>query len=287
MHSDVRVACLQLTSSEDVQENLVKIRHILQEYGKKDLDLLLLPENVTLLTQNKSKKHVAAQQDAVQRLYDFFADIAKTWQMYVVVGSLLLQCEAKDAPEQPQKNQNKPDSDRYYNRCVVFSPQGELLTAYDKIHLFDVDLGSESWLESAQTQAGKKAESFEMLAGWQVGLSICYDLRFPELYRYYSQMGCHILTVPAAFTLPTGQAHWQTLLQARAIENQCYVLAAGQWGKHQDGRETYGHSLIIDPWGEVLAELPKGEGLLVTNLSAEKLTSLRQRMPVLQHRRLK
>jgi predicted amidohydrolase len=151
---------------------------------------------------------------------------------------------------------------------------------------FLADLTSESWKESSSITAGDSPSTVDISEDWKVGLSICYDLRFPELYRNYSEQGCNIMTVPAAFTVPTGKAHWETLLRARAIENQSYVLAAGQTGKHQDGRQTYGHSMIIDPWGKVLAQAEAEVGLIVTELSLAKINDIRTRIPALKHRRL-
>ncbi len=149
-----------------------------------------------------------------------------------------------------------------------------------------MDLGSESWHESTQIFAGETPKTIQLDEYWKAGLSICYDLRFPELYRQYNNQGCNILSIPAAFTVPTGKAHWDILLKARAIENQAYILAAGQVGTHQDGRKTYGHSQIISPWGETLSCLPQTEGIISATLDATLLTNLKQRMPVSKHRRL-
>ena len=182
--------------------------------------------------------------------------------------------------------QDEHSPDKFYNHCPVFSPTGKLMNHYNKIHLFNADLGSESWQESQSISAGNTPQTTLLDTPWKIGLSICYDLRFPELYRQYSEHGCNILSVPAAFTVPTGKAHWKTLLKARAIENQCYVLAAGQCGKHQAGRTTYGHSMIIDPWGKVLAKLEEGEGIITAQLDYNHLQHIRQQLPALQHRKL-
>ncbi|MDQ6986792.1 MAG: nitrilase-related carbon-nitrogen hydrolase, partial [Mariprofundaceae bacterium] len=161
----------------------------------------------------------------------------------------------------------------------VFAPDGSRIGGYDKMHLFDVDVDGESYRESDVFRAGKEPASFKA-EDWLVGLSICYDVRFPELYRHYSASGCNMLTVPSAFTVPTGRAHWQTLLRARAIENQCYVLAAGQCGMHPGGRRTWGHSMIIDPWGEVMAQSQEREGVIAADLSKELLHSIRNQFPI-------
>jgi len=267
----LQVACLQLCSSDDIAENLNKISEIL-ETNNQPFDLLLLPENATLLTSDAKLKKAATAPESINMVFDFFSALAKQYDSWLIAGSLLMQDE------------NNPD--KYFNHCPVFSPDGSLISAYNKIHLFDVDLGSESWQESSSISAGTTPETVTLNPSWQLGLSICYDLRFPELYRQYSAQGCNIFTVPAAFTVPTGKAHWDILLKARAIENQAYVLAAGQWGKHQDGRKTYGHSQIINPWGETLAELKQGEGIISATLDAAFLHDLQQRMPVLNHRKL-
>ena len=270
MKPTLQAACLQLCSSNNLEENLHTIEHLLAPFSK--LDVILLPENATLITANSHDKHAAAQAESVSKIYAFFSRLAKQHQAWLVAGSILIQDE------------HKPD--KFHNHCPVFSPTGERVTHYNKIHLFDADLGSESWQESQLISAGDTAQTALLDAPWKAGLSICYDLRFPELYRQYSEQGCNILTVPAAFTVPTGKAHWECLLKARAIENQCYVLAAGQWGKHQDGRVTYGHSMIIDPWGKVLAQLDEGEGIITAQLDYHHLQHIRQQLPALQHRKL-
>lgn len=262
---------MQLCSSDDVTQNLQRITQLLAEHTQ-TIDVLLLPENATLITADNQLKHHHAQASEYKKIFQHFSDLAKTHQLWLIAGSLLIQDER--------------NPDKYFNHNPVFSPEGKLVAAYNKMHLFDVDLGSESWQESAQISAGETPEMVSLDEYWKVGLSICYDLRFPELYRQYSAQGCNILTVPAAFTVPTGKAHWNTLLKARAIENQAYVLAAGQVGTHADGRKTYGHSQIINPWGETLAEIESGEGIISATINSTFLDDLKQRMPVLQHRRI-
>ena len=262
---------MQLCSGEHIEGNLEKIKAILASHDK-PVDVLLLPENATLLSNDAKLRQQAAQKKTVQHILNFFSKLAQEQQCWLIAGSIL--------------TENKQQPQRYFNRCPVFAPNGSQVTSYDKIHLFDVDLGSESWQESASISAGSKPGTFEINPSWKVGLSICYDLRFPELYRHYSAQNCNIFTVPSAFTVPTGKAHWDILLKARAIENQAYVLAAAQSGKHADGRETYGHSCILNPWGETLAELNSGEGIISASLDQRFLRNLKRRMPVLQHRKL-
>ncbi len=261
---------MQLNSSDNIEKNLTHIQDLLSSSGQQ-IDLLVLPENATLMTQDKAYQHHAAQPKTYHKIFSFFQSLAKQYQCWLIAGSLRIQ-----DPQIPAK---------HLNHCPVFSPQGQLICGYDKIHLFDADLGSESWHESQSINAGKTPQTVALSEDWKVGLSICYDLRFPELYRQYSALNCNIFTIPAAFTVPTGKAHWDILLKARAIENQAYVLAAGQVGHHADGRTTFGHSKIINPWGETLAELQKGEGVISAKLDLAELHHLKKHMPVLQHRR--
>jgi len=268
---NLQAACMQLCTTDDVTQNLRHITQLLAEHAQ-TIDVLLLPENATLITADNKLKHHHAQPSEYKKILHHFSQLAKTHQLWLIAGSLLIQDER--------------NPDKYFNHNPVFSPDGTLVSAYNKIHLFDVDLGSESWQESAHISAGNSPETVTLNQDWKVGLSICYDLRFPELYRQYSQQGCNILSIPAAFTVPTGKAHWDTLLKARAIENQAYVLAAGQVGHHADGRQTYGHSQIINPWGETLASQSQREGMISASLETRFLQDLKQRMPVLQHRKL-
>ena len=178
------------------------------------------------------------------------------------------------------------DPRRVFNSSIVFNPTGEQIASYHKMHLFDVTLDSgEQYLESAYTMAGTEIVSVDTALG-RVGLTVCYDLRFPELYRALVEQGCSILLVPSAFSPTTGPAHWQPLLQARAIENGCHVIAAAQVGKHPSGRSTWGHSLVIDPWGRVVAEQKKETGLLMAEIDHNQVVAARRQMPSLQHRTL-
>lgn len=179
-----------------------------------------------------------------------------------------------------------PDPERPFNTALALSAQGEIIGSYRKIHLFDVELGGgASFHESARTLAGDGPLVIDV-DGFRCGLSICYDLRFPELYRELVAAGAEVLLVPAAFTRTTGQAHWHVLLRARAIENQCYLVAAAQWGEHPEARQTYGHSLIIDPWGDIVCERADQDGVLTHDLQRARLADVRARLPCLQHRRI-
>jgi nitrilase len=200
------------------------------------------------------------------------AAIAKRNEIYLVAGTIPL--EAKD----PNK---------VLNTMLAFNPDGQRIGRYDKIHLFGFQTSTERYQESETIEAGNEPGILKISVNgqdWTFGLSICYDLRFPELYRALGQVDCHI--IPAAFTYTTGKDHWEILLRARAIENQCYVLASAQGGKHQNQRRTWGHSMLIDPWGSILADLPEGEGFISGVLSKDKLNEVRSKLPALAHRKL-
>lgn len=267
----MRVACLQLNSQDDVDSNLDTVAHLLEEAAGQNVNLAVLPEMFAFMHPEQVRKEHFANQVAHQTVLPFLADQARRHQLTIVAGSLLLTGEDQ----------------RLRNCCPVFSPDGNLIASYSKIHLFDSDLSDRSYRESEQVTAGTAPQM--ITAGeWRIGLSICYDLRFAELFRHYASHGTDILTVPSAFAVPTGGAHWEVLLRARAIENQTYVIAPAQIGTHPGGRKTYGHSMIIDPWGIVVAQAQNdsmdGE-LIVADLSRERLDTVRQQLPALQHRR--
>ncbi len=263
----MQVSCIQMCSNHDIEHNLSQAAKYLKQVSEKGSKMALFPENFSFIARNRQETL-----KNIENLYltlKFLSQQAKQYGLWIIAGSIPSPCE---------------HSDKFYNRCFTFAPDGTQHASYDKIHLFDVDLGTESWQESRYTEAGKEPVSVHINDDWKVGVSICYDLRFPELYRHYSAKNCNILTVSAAFTVPTGKAHWEVLLRARAIENQCYVLASAQYGKHSDGRETYGHSMIIDPWGEIISELCEGEGVITATLDVSELQRIRTSLPALQHR---
>jgi len=265
----LRVACIQMCSGDDVDANLVRAGGWLKRAAEQGAQLALLPENFAFMSADDMGKRDVAEPEAQSRALDYLSRRAREYSLAVIGGSVPLA---------------HPDSGRIRNACPVFSHRGDLLGVYDKIHLFDVDLENEQYRESDTIVAGDTPLSVQVKQ-WNVGLSICYDIRFPELYRYYADAGCHVLTVPAAFTVPTGMAHWETLLRARAIENQAYVLAAGQWGEHPGGRKTWGHSMMIDPWGDVMVKQEEGEGVIVADLDMAFLKRIREALPALAHRR--
>jgi len=255
-----------MNSGEHWQQNLEAVESYVQQASSLGIQLLLFPENMLNMgCSTQQRKDIAQHYDSMTH---HLSQLARQHQMHMIAGSLMA-----------------PHEQKLSNRSVVFSNQGQILATYDKIHLFDAVVEHDAYRESDAFVAGTQPVCVN-IKHWNIGLSICYDLRFPELYRHYAAQGCHILCVPAAFTYQTGQAHWQCLLRSRAIENQCYVLAAGQWGKHTDGRQTWGNSMIIDPWGKVLTQKAEGSGLVMANLDMTFLKSVRQQLPVLQHRRL-
>ncbi|MDQ6970772.1 MAG: carbon-nitrogen hydrolase family protein [Mariprofundus sp.] len=265
----MRVACLQMCSGLDRDANLATVDRLLTMAADQGAGLAVLPETFAFMGGTEAEKRDMAEPQSESETLCFLSEQAARHQMSIIAGSLFL----------------KAEGDHIRNACAAFDATGSLLAVYDKIHLFDMDYQGESYHESALIEAGNKPVCIQA-GDFKIGLSICYDLRFPELFRHYVSEGCEVLCNVAAFTVTTGRVHWQSLLQARAIENQCYVLAAAQTGTHPDGRQTWGHSLIIDPWGEVLAELAEGEGLVVAELSKKHVKHLRQSLPALRHRRL-
>lgn len=266
----MRVACLQMNSSDVVDENLKEASRLLASAKQAGTELAVLPENFAFMSKNEKEKKRIAQREEASSLLAFLAEQSRHHNLFIIGGTVPL-------------SSDKPPGLR--NACPVFSPEGELLVIYDKMHLFELNLGQERYREGEYVVAGDRPVSVHLDA-WHLGLSICYDIRFPELYRHYSAAGCHAMSIPAAFTVPTGRAHWETLLRARAIENQAYVLAAAQWGTHPGGRKTWGHTMIIDPWGDILAEKEEGVGVVVAEMCLSHLENIRNILPALRHRRL-
>ncbi|WP_426359774.1 carbon-nitrogen hydrolase family protein [Pseudocolwellia sp. HL-MZ19] len=272
----VSLSAIQLCSKPDVEHNLVTIEVFLKALTPADEHIVVLPECCLFFGgSEKDQLNLAKLNNKDNFAADALAALAKKYQLYLVAGSI---------PLLLTNEEQETDNERFTNSSLVFSPSGELIQRYDKIHLFDAKVtdGQKQYLESTHTQAGKKLRVAETKST-HIGLSICYDLRFPELYRQLRTLGADIITVPSAFTATTGKAHWQALLQARAIENQVYVIAAGQQGTHENGRETWGHSMIISPWGEIKACAPDGEGIITITYSPEELAKVREAMPVMNH----
>jgi len=257
-----------MNSGRDISANLKQAEHWLSLAAGAGSEVAILPENFALMGADDTEKRAAAQPENASMALDFLAGQAAKHSMAVIGGSIAL---------------NSNHSGRFRNACAAFDRYGSKLGVYDKIHLFDADIGKQTYRESEFVEAGREPVRIR-LGDWNIGLSICYDVRFPELYRHYSSHGCQMLSVVAAFTVPTGKAHWQTLLRARAIENQCFVVASAQWGEHPGGRQTWGHSMIIDPWGDIIATQEEGEGVITADVSMQALDSIRQSLPTLKHR---
>lgn len=266
-----RIAALQMISGPDVPANLAAAAHLLAEAAARGASLAVLPEYFCLMGRRDTDKLAIAEAPGVGPIQAFLADAARRHGLWIVGGTL------------PVRIDDPADTGHVYNRCTVWSPDGQLAAHYDKMHLFSFEQGEERYDEGRVLRAGHTPVALQ--AGpLRVGLSVCYDLRFPELYRALMSPPCELLCVPSAFTVPTGRAHWELLLRARAVENQCYVIAAAQGGLHPNGRRTWGHSLIVDPWGEVLAVHAEGEAVVIADVDPARLADVRTRLPALQHR---
>ena len=265
----MRVAVCQLNARADRAANLATARDLLQRAADAGADLAVLPEFTDYLGPAAGQPEPEPVDGEYGR---FFAKAAHELSMWVLAGSF---------------HETGPDPAHTFNTSLVFDRSGTLAAAYRKIHLYDVEIpGRVSYHESASVAAGD-APTTVTVDGVTIGLSICYDLRFPELYRkLVKDMGAEILLVPAAFTAHTGAAHWHLLNRARAVEDQAWVVAAAQWGKHNDKRESYGHTLVIDPWGTVLAQAPDTTGVTVADLDVDRLAAIRAELPSLANRRL-
>ena len=259
-----------MNSSADVGQNLQLAGGLLAEAAADGCVLAVLPENFAFMGARGRDKLEHAEELGTGPIQEFLKATASEQQLWIVSGSIPLK---------------SAQADRCYGATLVVDADGNTKSCYRKIHLFDVDLPDrdESYRESASMSPGDELVVQDSPAGC-LGLSICYDLRFPELYRKLTEMGAVVLSIPAAFTMATGQAHWHTLLKARAIENLAFVIAPGQYGQHSDGRKTFGHSLIIDPWGRILAESAEGDYVVTADLELELPHKLRREFPTLKHR---
>jgi predicted amidohydrolase len=264
----MKIAALQTVSTPDVARNLETAARLLAQAAQEGAQLVSLPEYFCLMGQRDSDKltHMEAPGDGP--IQAFLAEQARLHGLWLIGGTLPLRGTTTDHAR---------------NACCVYAPDGTLAARYDKIHLFRFATERESYDEARVLEPGSTPVALQAGA-LRVGLSVCYDLRFPELYRALCTPPCDVLSVPAAFTYTTGRAHWELLLRARAVENQCYVLAAAQGGLHENGRRTWGHSMIVDPWGEVVAVRPEGEGVVVAEMDMTKIAAVRKQLPALAHR---
>ena len=266
----MRIAALQTVSTPDVERNLEAAARLIAQAARDGAQLAALPEYFCLMGRRDDDKLGIAEAPGAGPIQAFLAAQAKLHGLWLIGGTLPLRTA---------------DPARARNTCCVYAPDGSLAARYDKMHLFRYDNGRESYDEARVLEAGEQPVALQVGA-LRVGLSVCYDLRFPELYRQLCLPPCDLLSVPAAFTYTTGRDHWELLLRARAVENQCYVIAPAQGGTHENGRRTWGHSMVIDPWGEVLAVRPEGEGVVLADVDAQRLAAVRQQLPALAHRRL-
>ena len=267
----MRAAILQMTSGIDPAANAAAIVEAVEQAAEQGADMLFTPEMAGYLDRNRARAAETLRSEADDPVLAAVREAAVRHGLWVHLGSLPLKEEGGDG--------------RWVNRSFVIDGKGEIRARYDKIHLFDVDLATgESWRESAVYRPGEKVAAVETPWG-RMGLSVCYDLRFPDLYRALTNAGATMLLVPAAFTVPTGEAHWHVLLRARAIEAGCFVIAPAQTGRHDDGRETYGHSLVIDPWGEVLLDMGEQAGLALADIDLSRVEDVRGRVPAIANRR--
>jgi predicted amidohydrolase len=273
----MKVAAIQMTSGPDVTLNLEQARGLLEEATAHGAGLAVLPENFAFMGLHDADKRAVGESDGSGPIQDFLSSTALRLRVTIVAGTIPLRAG---------------EDGRVAAASLVYAPDGKRVGRYDKIHLFDVDIPSGAGVESGGT--GRYRESTHVAPGadavvvdtaaGKLGLSVCYDVRFPELYRSLSASGAQLLSIPSAFTSPTGRAHWETLLRARAIENLCYVIAPAQSGFHPSGRETYGDSMIVDPWGRVLQRLPRGRGSVLADIDLNAQAEVRRNFPALQHR---
>jgi predicted amidohydrolase len=265
----IKVACVQLRSTDDVDENIAEASNLVRSAAKAGAHFIATPENTTLMAVDGGAKLEKTVAESDDKAVPAFSALAEELGIWLLVGSLAIKVSDKKTA----------------NRSYLFDPKGRIEVRYDKIHLFDVNLPSgETYRESNTVAPG--AEAVVANLPWaRLGLSVCYDLRFPHLYRTLAKAGAEILTVPSAFTETTGKAHWHVLLKARAIENGCFVVAPAQGGTHANGRKTYGHSMIVGPWGDILAEGGVDPGVIAAELDLEEVAAARARLPSLHHDR--
>lgn len=266
----VRAACIQITAGREIGPNVTRALELMADAKAAGADLIALPENATMIEPVPAQALDKALPETEHPGLSAFSEFARDNDVWVLIGSLSIR---------------DPHAEKIANRSFLIDASGAIAARYDKLHLFDVNLHDDEWYrESDNIRPG--SEAVVAPTPWGVmGLTICYDLRFPQLYRALAHAGAGLLTVPSAFTVTTGKAHWHVLMRARAIETGCFVLAPAQWGDHAEGRKTFGHSLIVNPWGEIVAEAPDGEGVITADLDLAEVARARKRIPSLDHDR--
>jgi len=267
-----RVAAIQMASGPNVDANLNEVGKIIADVVKAGAGLIVLPENFAFMGINESDIVKVAESPGTGKIQNFLSDQAAKHKVWLVGGTLPLKAD---------------NPGRVKAACMVFNEKGEQVARYDKIHLFDVELvdSNETYAESKTIEPGNEVVVVDSPFG-QLGLAICYDVRFPEMFRAMLQKGAELFAIPSAFTSITGKAHWEIMIRARAIENLSFVIAAAQGGYHISGRETHGDSMIVDPWGTVLDRLPRGSGYVISDMDRERLKNIRRNFPAIDHRRL-
>jgi predicted amidohydrolase len=265
--SELPVAAVQLNAGTEKQANIDRAGQLVAQAAAAGARLVVLPEKWNGFGSSKILRACAEGLDDGESVAAM-RDWAREHGIHLVGGSIT----------------ERSESGRLFNTSLVFDPRGELVATYRKIHLFDVEVGGHVYRESDVEDPGEEIATADV-EGWTVGLSVCYDLRFPELYRILTLRGANVLVVPAAFTMATGRDHWELLLRARAVENQCYVIAAGDWGEHPGGRRTYGRSMIVDPWGVVIAQASDGDGVVTGVIETARVEEVRASLPALANRR--
>ena len=267
-----QVAAIQMASGPNVNSNLIEAERLITDAVAAGAQLVVLPENFAFMGHDEADILAIAEVDNEGPIQKFLAHQAKTHGIWLVGGTLPMQGS---------------DDKHIRSACLVFNDQGERVARYDKIHLFDVhiDASNESYNESETTEAGDEVVVMDTPFG-RMGIAICYDLRFPELFRHMLDADMQFIAMPSAFTAITGKAHWETLTRARAIENLCFVIAADQGGFHINGRETYGDSMIVDPWGQILDRVPNGSGFILAEMDQEQVNKVRKNFPATEHRRM-
>jgi deaminated glutathione amidase len=267
MADRLRIACVQINSSGSKADNLERMEALVARAAATGADVVLLPEKWNGLGSREILREVAEPLEGGETV-EAMSRWARTHGIALVGGSIAERREGRE---------------KLANTCVVFDADGDVVAVYRKIHMFDVEIGGHVYRESESEEPGDGPIACEV-EGWALGLTVCYDLRFPELYRILAVEGAELVTVPAAFTLYTGKDHWELLLRARAVENQCYVAAANQWGVHAEGKASYGRSMIVDPWGVVLAQAPDEDSVVSAELDRARLESVRRALPSLANR---
>lgn len=267
-----KIAAIQMASGTNVSANLIEVSRQISNAAQAGAKLIVLPENFAIMGMHDEDQLKIREEEGSGPIQDFLSQQAKKYKIWIIAGTIPLKSK---------------DESKVCAACLVYDDNGERVSRYDKIHLFDVHLEvtSETYNESETIQAGEQVIVVDTPFG-KVGLAICYDLRFPELFRELVSMGAEVIVVPSAFTAITGNAHWEVLLRARAIENLCYIVAAAQGGYHVNGRETHGDSMIIDPWGTILDRLLQGSGYVIADVDIENIKNIRRNFPVLQHRKI-